>query len=127
MKENQIKALKVAPFKRPEVCVLDNHLRSLQEAVSIEADYVGLIEVIGLEDELACLVCNEESKLIGLPLNRWVGHDIIAGVFYVVGQDEDRNFISLSEEQIEYYRKRFECAEYFLPDGCGGVVILRIR
>ena len=126
MKENRIRVLRVAPFTAPEVCVLDNRLRALQEAVSIEANYVGLIEVIDLEDERACLICNEEGKLIGLPLNRWIGHDIIAGVFYVIGQDENRNFTSLSEEQIAYYKKKFEYAEYFIPDEGGGVIVLRI-
>ena len=126
MKEKQIKVLKVAPLKKPEVCYLENELSSLQKAVSIGADYIGLIEVIGLEDERACIICNEEGKLIGLPLNRWIGHDIIAGVFYVVGQDKKRNFISLSEEQTAYYKKRFEKAEYFIPDERGGVIVLRI-
>ena len=104
MKENQIKVLKVAPFTVPEVCMLDNRLKALQEAVSIGADYIGLIEIIGLEeDERACILCNEEGKLIGLPLNRWIGYDIISGVFYVVGQDRNGNFTSLSEEQMAYY------------------------
>ena len=127
MKENQIKVLKVAPFTSPEVCVLDNHLRAFQKAVSIGADYVGLIEIISLEeDERACIVCNEEGKLIGLPLNRWIGYDIISGVFYVVGQDENRNFTSLSEEQIAYYQKRFAYAEYFIPDESGQIIVLRM-
>ena len=127
MKENRIKALRVAPFVAPEVCILDNQLRALQEAVSIGADYIGLIEVVNLEDDVrVCIICNEEGKLIGLPLNRWIGQDIIAGVFYVVGQDKNRNFISLSEEKIRYYKKRFEKAEYFIPDENGTIVVLRI-
>ena len=126
MKEKQIKVLKVAPLEKPEICYLKNKLSSLQKAVSIGADYIGLIEVIGLEDERACIICNEEGKLIGLPLNRWIGYDIIFGVFYVIGQDENRNFISLSEEQIAYYKKKFEYAEYFIPDEIGGVIVLRI-
>ena len=127
MKEKRIKVLKVAPFVAPEVCVLDNHLRALQEAVSIGADYVGLIEVIALEeDSRACILCNEEGKLIGLPLNRWIGHDIIAGVFYVVGQDESGNFTSLSDEQIAYYKKRFEHTEYFISDESGRMIVLRM-
>ena len=127
MKEKRIKVLKVAPFVAPEVCLLDNHLRALQEAVSIGADYVGLIEVVGLEDERACILCNEEGKLIGLPLNRWIGHDVIAGVFYVVGQDENGNFTSLSEEQIAYYKKKFEYAEYFISDESGRIIVLRLH
>ena len=127
MKENRIRVLRVAPFAAPEVCVLDNRLKALQEAVSIGADYVGLIEVINLEeDERVCLICNEEGKLLGLPLNRWIGYDIIAGVFYVVGQDQNRNFISLSEEQMAYYKKRFEKAEYFIPDENGNFIVLRM-
>ena len=127
MKENQIRVLKVAPFAAPEVCVLDNRLRALQKAVSIGADYVGLIEIISLEeDEQACIVCNEEGKLIGLPLNRWIGYDIISGVFYVVGQDENRNFTSLSEEQIAHYRKRFEYAEFFISDASGNMLAIRL-
>ena len=126
MKENQIRVLKVAPFATPEVCMLNNHLRALQEAVSIGIDYVGLIEVVSLEEDTrACIICNEEGKLIGLPLNRCVGYDIIAGVFYVVGQDETRNFTSLSEEQIAYYKKKFECAEYFISDENGAIIVLR--
>ena len=127
MKENRIRVLRVAPFTAPEVYVIDNHLRALQEAVSVGADYVGLIEVIDLEDERVCLICNEEGKLIGFPLNRWIGQDIIAGVFYVVGQDENRNFTSLSDEQISYYKKRFESVEYFILDESGEIVVLRIR
>ena len=43
MKEKRIRGLKVAPFVAPEVCVLDNHLRALQEAVSIGADMLALL------------------------------------------------------------------------------------
>ena len=127
MKEKRIKVLRVAPFTAPEVCVLENDLRALQEAVSIGADCVGPIEVMGLEDERACILCNEEGKLIGLPLNRWIGHDIIAGVFYVVGQDENGDFTALSDEQIACYKKRFEHTEYFISDGSGRMIILRMR
>ena len=126
MKEKRIKVLKVAPLERPSVCHLENRLSALQRAVSIEADYIGLIEIIDL-DEKACILCNEEGKLIGLMPNRRIEGDIICGVFYVTGQDSEGNLTSLSEEQIAYYKKRFECVEYFLPDGSGGVIVLRGR
>ena len=127
MKENQIRVLRIAPFTAPEICMLDNHLRALQEVVSIGADYVGLIEVIDLEeDSRACILCNEEGRLIGLPLNRWIGYDIISGVFYAVGQDRNGNFTSLSEEQMTYYQERFAYAEYFIPDESGQMIVLRI-
>ena len=54
------------------------------------------------------IVCNEEGKIYGLPPNRDIGHDIIVGNFFLVGDDaeigEDR---SLTEEQIAKYTKYF--------------------
>ena len=126
MKEQNIRVLKVAPIARPSVCYLENELSSLQKAVSIGADYVGLIEIIDLDEE-ACLLCNEEGKLIGLAPNRRLGNDIICGVFYVTGQDENGNFTSLSDERIEYYKKRFEYAEYFISDESGNMIVWRLR
>ena len=124
MKEKRIKALKVAPFLAPEVCVLDNHLRALQEAVSIGADYVGLIEIIDLDEEV-CLLCNEEGKLIGLAPNRRLENDIICGVFYVTGQDRAGNLISLSEDQIRHYSERFRDIEYFMRGENGEIIVIR--
>ena len=86
MKEQHIKALKIAPMERPEICYLENKLESLQKAVSIGAEYVELIEIIDL-DERTCIVCNEEGKLINLMPNRRLGDDIICGVSYIVGQE----------------------------------------
>jgi hypothetical protein len=54
MKEKHIKVLKVAPMERPSLCTLENELSSLQKAVSIGADYIGLIEIIDLDEEVCC-------------------------------------------------------------------------
>ena len=102
----EITALKVAPMSIPEVVTIKNDLRSLQEAVSIDAFYVGLIEIVGIDDK-TCILCNEEGKLIGLQPNRRLGYDVLCGVFYVVGQDKKGNLTSLSPEAIEQYRKVF--------------------
>ena len=69
MKEQYIKALKIAPLERPKICYLENNLESLQKAVSIGAEYVGLIEILDL-DERTCIVCNEEGKFNGSRKNR---------------------------------------------------------
>ena len=61
MKEKHIRVLKVAPLESPSVCHLENELSSLQKAVSIGADYVGLIEIIDL-DMKTCILCNEEAN-----------------------------------------------------------------
>ena len=112
-KEKRIQVLKVAPMEAPEPIVLDNDLDSLQKAVSVGTDYQGLIELIGFEQGID-LLCNEEGKLISLPLNRRVGNDIIAGVFYVVGVDREGNLCSLPADKMQEYRERFaeiECYE----------------
>jgi len=115
MKENIITVLKVAPGAAPEVVTLKNDLRSLQEAVSIDAPYVGLIEVVAL-DAKTIILCNEEGKLIGLAPNRRFGRDILCGSFYVMGQDREGNFTSLPSAAIERYRKVFAYPERFAQE-----------
>lgn len=107
MREKIITVLQIEPMRKPKPCQLANNLTALQEAVSIGADSRGLIEVINL-DAKTCLICNEEGKLLGLTPNRRLGTDIICGVFYVVGQDRNGNFTSLSKEAMEYYQNIFE-------------------
>ena len=106
MKESTIRVLKVAPGAYPEIVTLKNDLTSLQEAVSIGADYRGLIEILELDDT-TCLLLNEEGKLIGLEPNRRFGKDILCGVFYVTGQDREGNLASISDSALEEYSARF--------------------
>ncbi len=115
MKEKTIKVLKVAPKKAPEVVMLDNNLEALQRAVSVGADYVGLIEVLDIDDK-ACILCNEEGKLIQLEPNRRFYDDVLCGVFYVTGQSNDGELTSLSDSLIEYYKKMFGTPEDISPD-----------
>lgn len=112
MVEKEIKALMIEPGKHPVVTVLNGDLDSLQKAVSIGADYQGLIEIIGIGNG-DCILCNEEGKLIGLEGNRRVGGDIIAGVFYIMSEGEDGELVSLSKEKIQYYTQRFWEPEVF--------------
>ena len=106
MKEKTIRVLKVEPHKQPEIAFLENQLTALQEAVSIGAEYRGLIELVNLSKD-ACILCNEEGKLINLEPNRRLGQDILCGVFYVTGQTEDGDLASLPEPQMQYYMDLF--------------------
>ena len=112
MATKEIKVLMVEPGKHPRVTTLVNDLDSLQKAVSIGADYQGLIEIISIGNG-DCLLCNEEGKLIGLEGNRRVGNDIIVGVFYIMEEDDEGNLVSLSERKIKYYTKLFWEPETF--------------
>ena len=102
----------VKPNKEPILTEIENTLKTMQTIVEghIEALYP-------FEDEIA-LVCNEEGKLLGLPLNRALYdtegnmYEIIAGTFIVCGLGEE-NFDSLSPDLIEKFGKRFLNPEYF--------------
>ena len=89
-----MRVLMIEPMKEPYVVDIGNDLKSMQDVVG------GLIEVINLEDDIV-MVDNEEGKLIGLEGNRRVGRDIIAGTFFLCGSNDEGEFISLTEEQID--------------------------
>lgn len=87
--------LVVEPMKKPYMKDIDSSLHSLQREVG------GYIEAIYPYEDMVGLVCNEEGKMEGLPLNRAICSkngemfDIIAGTFLIVGLSED-NFSELS-------------------------------
>ena len=124
MRENRIKVLRVEPKKAPVIDYLDNDLRALQEAVSHEADYVGLIEIIEI-DEKACILCNEEAKLINLEPNRRFGEDIICGTFYVTGQDGEGDLASLSDELLAQYQEQFAQIEELTEEDVAKTMVAR--
>ena len=78
---------------------MPNTLEAFQTAVG------GDIETLGL-DSGAVLVCNEEGKLLGLPANRRVGGDTIAGTFLIAGS-ADGEFCPLSDEDAARYGREF--------------------
>ena len=63
MTQKEITVLMVEPGKHPKVTTLKDDLDSLQKAVSIGADYQGLIEFVTLGNG-DCIMCNEEGKPI---------------------------------------------------------------
>ena len=125
MKEKTIRVLKVEPDNIPYVITLNNDLDSLQKAVSIGCDHQGLIEIIDIADNVAIL-CNEEGKLLGLEGNRRLGNDIIVGVFYVVGTDDEGNLCSLTIEQIKHYGNMFFVPEDITQEEISDSIIFEI-
>ena len=112
METKEITVLMVEPGKHPKVTTLKDDLDSLQKAVSIGADYQGLIEFVSLGNG-DCIMCNEEGKLIGLDGNRRLGNDILVGVFYIMSENEDGELLSLSEKKIKRYTELFWEPETF--------------
>ena len=95
----------VKPHKTPYVTEITDELSALQRCVG------GYIEVVGNGDG-TLIICNEEGKLQGLEGNRRIrdGASIIAGTFFVVG-DDGENFRSLTESEVTRYMDRFQNPE----------------
>ena len=112
MENSKITVLVVEPLMEPYVKEIDSGLKALQKEVG------GYIQVVYPFEEPVAIICNEEGKLNGEPLNRALrdedGHvyDIVAGTFLIVGLSED-NFCSLSEEHIEQFTQEFKAPEMF--------------
>ena len=110
-----MKLIVVEPQKKPVVRDIDPGLASMQKLVG------GFIEAVYPFDDPVAMICNDEGKLLGLPLNRALYdntgqiYDIIDGTFFLCrapGDSED--FTSLTEEQLQRYQERFAEPEQFL-------------
>lgn len=101
----------IEPEKAPFKATISGDLKSIQDIVG------GHIEAIYPYDDPVALVCNEEGKLIGLPLNRKIeDYDIIAGTFFICGIGHE-DFTSLSPELSDKYQKKFANPEIFMKMG----------
>lgn len=114
--------LMVEPGQYAKMATIGSDLKSMQDAVG------GSIEAAYFFDDPVALVCNEDGKNIGLPLNRAVRDeqseimDIIAGKFFVCGLTDD-NFGSLPEKLQDKFQKMFKNPESFLKMGRSIVAI----
>ena len=91
---SKIKVLLVKPNEIPEEIEIENTLEAKQKIVG------GYIEQAYLpNDDSVVLICNEEGKIYGMPLNRYIGHDIIAGPFLIVGDDYENGEYEKSIEE----------------------------
>lgn len=112
MQEEMMTVLVVEPMKAPYVKNIPNELEDLQQAVG------GDIEMTYPFDDKVGILLNGNGKFEGLPLNRALYddrgqvYDAIAGTFLVVGLTED-DFTSLTPEQIEKFKEKYQSPEIF--------------
>ena len=111
-----IRAVLVKPGEEPEIIEFDYTLEEMQRLVG-----GGLIQAIYPFDDDAALICNDEGKILGMPLNRALYdlrdeiYDIIAGDFFICRAPADSDtFASLTDEQIDNYMERFRYPEEFV-------------
>jgi len=108
----ELTVLIVEPNKEPYIKTIPAGLESLQREVG------GLIQAVYPWEEEVALICNDEGKLLGLPLNRflrdWRGeiYDVIAGTFLVVGLGDD-DFTSLSWLDRDWLTRYFSAPESY--------------
>ena len=114
--ENTLSVLKIAPGQRPQQVEIDNDLKALQQAVG------GSIDAVYPFADPVAIICNDDGKLMGLPLNRALRdengqmYDAVAGDFLVVGLGEE-DFASLSPELTQKYEELFHQPETFMRLG----------
>lgn len=88
-KEEKILAVVIEPEQKPQIREIDGSLEGLQSLVG------GDIQAVYPYADPVAVICNEEGKLMGLPLNRALRddageiYDIVVGTFAVVGLTED--------------------------------------
>ena len=108
-----MRVLVIEPEKKPYLKEIDEGLDSLQREVD------GYIQSIYPWNEPCAIICDDEAKLKGKPLNRALRdennriYDIIAGTFLIVGLGEE-NFISLCDDLMERFKEEFAIPEMFL-------------
>lgn len=109
--------LLIEPGAHPRQAEIQDSLSAMQQAVG------GPIQAIYPFPKPVALICHEEGKLIGLPLNRALRdeegeiYDIIAGPFFLCGAPPDsENFTSLTPEQMAHYEARFHRIELYVKE-----------
>ena len=114
----------VEPKKKPMVQDIGSDLESMQKIVG------GSIEAVYPFADPVALICNEEGKLLGLPLNRALRddegnvYDIISGTFFLCAAPPDSNhFAGLTDQQVKTYMEWFAMPEMFLNVG-GNLFVL---
>ena len=120
-----MKVLIVKPGCKPVTTEIDGTLKTMQSLVG------GLIQAVYPFKEPVALICNDEGRLLGLPMNRGLWdeegnlYDIVCGTFLICGVSGD-NFASLSDTQLQQYAEVYATPEIFLNLG-GCIIILPMQ
>ena len=112
--EKKIRVVMLEPGKLAREAEIGTDIDDLQRTVG------GLICPFYPYEEMVCIVCNDESKINGMQPNRgvYVGEnkqmiDFICGPAFIC-DCRGESFGSLSDEQIERYKKEFKYPEYLV-------------
>ena len=120
-----MKILKIDPGKKPETMDIENSLESMQSLVG------GMIQAVYPFDDPIALICNDEGKILNLPLNRVLRnpengeiYDIICGTMFLCGAPADSDhFTDLSPEEIVRYEAYYQNPEFFIKSDNGFTIL----
>lgn len=114
MSQKMFKVVVVKVGEYAKITEIPSGLKSLQSVVG------GSIELAHYFNDEVSIVCNEESKINGMPYNRVVKSttgiilDVIAGDFFIIGTPSgSTEFESLSDELAVKYRNMFLIPQNF--------------
>lgn len=102
----------VEPDQQARNAELPHTLEAMQQAVG------GSIKAVYPFDDPVAVICNEEGKLNGLPLNRALYgeggdvYDVLCGTFFVTGVGTE-DFCSLSPDLAQKYLEQYKSPEQF--------------
>ena len=111
--DKPIEVLLVEPGQYARMTTIGSSLEDMQKVVG------GYIQEAPFFRDPVTLVCNEEGKISGLPLNRAIRDDdgkiidVVAGTFIICGAEGD-NFSSIPKELQKKYEEKFKKPEAFL-------------
>lgn len=88
-----MKAIRKRPGQEPQIIDVENSLEALQ----LEVD--GWIETVTFAED-ACVICNEEGRIQGLPFNLELMGVLFFGTILIVGVDGE-NFTDLGDAALE--------------------------
>lgn len=114
-KAETISVLLIQPGKYPKTVAIEDSLEAMQALVGGDIE-----EYMPFEDEVA-IICNEEGKISGLPLNRAVYDsenqmiEIMAGDFFICHAPfTSEKFLSLPPDLANKYSEKFRYPEQFV-------------
>ena len=108
-----MKILFVEPGKEAQPAEIQGDLKEMQAIVG------GQIQALYPWEDPVALICNDEGKLLRLPLNRMLeDYDVIAGNFFICGIEGDE-FVSLSDPLMIKYQEKFRYPELIINTPMG--------
>lgn len=114
-----MKAIFVGTNREPFVIEFKNKLENLQALVD---GYIQILNIKASNKRVITLIFNEEGKYFFSKANKLIVYegtdekDFITGNIIVVATDEEKQeFVSLTDEEIEFYLKEMSKKEILIP------------